>query len=137
MSEEIIGQVVEGKITNVTNFGAFVKLDNGEEGLIHISEIANEFVSNINDFVKVGDTHQVKVLSRNKKNKLELSLKQASGEPVKPKPVKERPAKLIEKTKNDGFEDKLHMFMKRSEEKHIDIRRNIKQKQGIAKKKKV
>ena len=55
-------------VNSITNFGAFVKLENGEEGLIHISEIANEFVTDINQFVKLGETIKVKVLTRNQKN---------------------------------------------------------------------
>ena len=69
------GDIVEGSVTNITKFGAFVKLNNSEEGLIHISEIANEFVNNVEDFVKVGQAIKVLVLGRSQKNKLELSLK--------------------------------------------------------------
>ena len=53
MADELIGHIVEGTITNVTNFGAFVSIDGGEEGLVHISEIANEFITDINQFVKM------------------------------------------------------------------------------------
>lgn len=129
-NESIIGEVVSGEITNVTNFGAFVRLENGEEGLVHISEIANEFVTDINSFVSVGDAIKVKVLSRNNKSKLELSMKQT-------KEKKAEPALFLhKKSKNSNFEDKLTQFLKRSEEKQIDIRRNLKQKQGITKKRK-
>ncbi len=142
MADEIIGKVVEGKITNVANFGAFVTLETGEDGLVHISEIANEFITNISDFVKVGDQVKVLVLARNEKKKLELSLKKVDAnatteskkdngntktdtKPVRPKP------------KSNNFEDKLGSFMKRSEERQIDIRRNLKNKQGITKRKRI
>ena len=128
MSEELIGKVVEGKVTNVTNFGAFVVLESGEEGLVHISEIANEFITDINQFVKVGDSVKVKVLTRNEKKKLELSIKQAS-----PKDVPEKVLFINKKSKNSNFEDRLNSFMKNSEERQIDIRRNLKNKQGIVK----
>jgi S1 RNA binding domain protein len=121
--------IVSGEVTNVTNFGAFVKVEAGEEGLVHISEIANEFVKDINEFVKVGDIIKVKVLGRNNKNKLELSIKKATeGEAPEPLFIKK-------KSSDNTFEDKLSQFLKRSEEKQIDIRRNLKQKQGISKKK--
>lgn len=132
-NDQLIGEIVKGEVTNVTNFGAFVKLADGEEGLVHISEIANEFVKDINDFVQLGQQIEVKVLARNKKNnKLELSIKQT-------KPVEEsngEPLFIRKKTKDQNFEDKMSQFLKKSEEKLIDVRRNLKNKQGISKKRK-
>jgi len=131
MSEEIIGQIVEGEVTNVTNFGAFVRLaESQEEGLVHISEVANEFITDIDRFVKVGDKVNVRVMSRNDKGKLELSIKRT-------KEKEEKPSLFInKKTKDNSFEEKMSQFLKRSEEKQIDIRRNLKNKQGISKKRK-
>ena len=127
--DEIIGQIVEGKVTNITNFGAFLKLQDGQDGLIHISEIADEFVNDISKFVNINDEVKVKVLSRNAKGKLELSLKQITKEEQDKKPIR-----LKAKEQNNGFEEIVTKFKKRSEEKQIDIRRNIKHKQGIQKK---
>ncbi|MFC1751855.1 S1 RNA-binding domain-containing protein [Thermoproteota archaeon] len=123
------GTIVEGQITHITNFGAFVRVEGGEEGLVHISEVANEYVTDINKHVKVGDKIQVKALGRNNRGKLELSIRKVeTGEPT--------PALFIhKKTSNSDFEDKITGFMKRSEEKLIDIRRNLKNKQGLGKKK--
>tara|TARA_Y100001968_G_scaffold273013_1_gene265555 strand:+ start:3029 stop:3460 length:432 start_codon:yes stop_codon:yes gene_type:complete len=132
--EEIIGKTVEGSITNITNFGAFVSIEGNEEGLVHISEIANEFISDISDFVSVGDKVKVKVLARNEKKKLELSIKKADGISEKA-PTKKVEKKEKTKPKNFGFEDKLTSFLKRSEERQIDIRRNLKNKQGLSKRK--
>jgi S1 RNA binding domain protein len=131
MAEEIIGKIVDGEVTNVTNFGAFVRMaESQEEGLVHISEVANEFITDIDKFVKVGDKVQVKVMSRNSKGKLELSIKRT-------KEKEEKPSLFInKKTKDTSFEDKMSQFLKRSEEKQIDIRRNMKNKQGISKKRK-
>lgn len=130
MSEELIGQIVNGEVTNVTNFGAFVKLENGEEGLVHISEVANQYVTEIGEFVALGDKVKVKVLKKNVKGKLELSIKQAEDK------EDEKGLFLHKRSRDEGFEDKLTLFMKKAEEKQIDIRRNIKHKQGISKKKK-
>jgi S1 RNA binding domain protein len=127
--KDIIGQVVDGTVTHITTFGAFVKLDNGEEGLVHISEIANEYVTEITAFVNIGEKIQVKVLNRNVKGKLDLSIKKVHET--------EKPALFLRrKTRNDDFESKIGLFLKKSEEKQIDIRRNLKQKQGIIKRKK-
>ena len=130
-SESLIGKIVEGKITNITNFGAFVKFPDGQDGLIHISEIANEFVTDITKFINIGDDVKVKVMSKNNKNKLELSIKKAEDQGSEKEEVF-----IPKKTKNNDFEDKVTKFMKRSEEKLIDIRRNLKNKQGITKKRK-
>ena len=132
--EDIIGKTVEGSITNITNFGAFVSIEGSEEGLVHISEIANEFITDISEFVSVGDKVKVKVLARNQKKKLELSIKQAEGVAEKPAPTKPE-KKEKGKQKNFDFEDKLNSFLKRSEERQIDIRRNLKNKQGLSKRK--
>jgi len=130
MTEELIGQTLDGDVTNVTRFGAFVRLQDGQEGLVHISEVANEFITDINAYVKAGDKVKVKVLSRNEKNQLELSIKRT-------KDKEQKPGLFINtRTKDNTFEERLTMFLKKSEEKQIDIRRNLKNKQGIAKKRK-
>ena len=57
------GSIYEGKVTGVTKFGAFVSFQGGKSGLVHISEIANTFVSDVGKHVSVGQTVKVKVLS--------------------------------------------------------------------------
>ena len=139
MTDEIIGKVVKGKVTNVAHFGAFIALETGEEGLVHISEIANEFITDINQFVKPGDEVKVKVLARNEKKKLELSIKQAEDKTpiktVRPSDKKSEDGTAPKKTKSANFEDKMTSFMKKSEERQIDLRRIMKKKQGITKRK--
>ena len=65
--EEVIeqGNIITVEVTSIADFGVFVKCSNNEEGLIHISEVANEFVTNINKYVTVGQKVKVKVLGRN------------------------------------------------------------------------
>ena len=123
------GNIIEVDVTNIADFGVFVRCANGEEGLIHISEVANEFVTNINKYVKLGEKVKVKVLGRNKKGKLEFSIK---------KVVDTKPKKALfirSSSENKEFEDVLTKFLKKSDEKQVDIRRNLKKKQGITKKK--
>ena len=110
MDDQKIGSVVEGEVTHITTFGAFVKLEDGEEGLVHISEIANEYVTDISNFVNVGDKVSVKVMARNQKNKLELSMKRS-----KPDFEEEAGLFMAKKTKNAAFEDRITSFLKRSE----------------------
>ena len=58
-----IGSVYPGKVTGITKFGVFVELEKGTTGLVHISEVSTNFVNDINDFVKLNDTVNVKVMS--------------------------------------------------------------------------
>lgn len=81
MSEEI-GSVVQGKVARIRNYGAFVELPSGEVGLVHISEISNEFVHSVTDYLSEGDSVTVKVLDRNEENKLNLSIKQVMPQDV-------------------------------------------------------
>mgnify|MGYP005774564595 CR=1 FL=1 len=97
------GKIVEGIVTGVTAYGIFVSFDEYYTGLIHISEISNKFVSNIHDYVDIGDTINVKVIDVNEKEgHLNLSIK---GINYKKNSIKKR-NKIIE-TKN-GFNTLLH-----------------------------
>ena len=71
-----VGQVVQGVVTGVQPYGAFVKVDNNTYGLIHISEISNHFVNDVHSFVNIGEKVVVKIIDiDNKNNQLRLSLK--------------------------------------------------------------
>src|SRR2546429_1156664 len=73
------GTVVEGTVVGITNFGAFVQIEGAGTGLVHISEIANEYVRDVNNHVKMNDKVKVKVLNVDSTNgKMDLSLKQAA-----------------------------------------------------------
>ena len=65
-----VGDIVEGKVTGITNFGAFVELPEGQTGLVHISEIAEVYVKEIKDFLKQNDLVKVKVISVEPKGKI-------------------------------------------------------------------
>ena len=71
-----VGSKVQGKVTGITNFGAFVELPEGVTGLVHISEVADSYVKDVNDHLKVGDQVEVKVISE-KEGKISLSIKKA------------------------------------------------------------
>ena len=124
---------VEGAITGITNFGAFVKIDDKTTGLVHISEIADTFVKDINSLYKVGDVVKVKILKIDDKGKLVLSIKKASPPSRAPKDDYRssgddfrRPKKqnVMEDSGPSTFEDKLARFMKDSEEIQLDARRS-------------
>ena len=76
MSEYKRGKIVKGTITGIENYGIFVSLDNFYSGLIHISEVSNEFVKSISDYGKVGETIYVKILDLDgNSNHAKLSIK--------------------------------------------------------------
>ncbi|MDO7908584.1 S1 domain-containing RNA-binding protein [Paenibacillus sp. JX-17] len=77
-----VGTKLEGKVTGITHFGAFVDLSGGVTGLVHISEIADNYVKDVNDHLKINDTVTVKVINVDKDGKIGLSIKQAVDKPA-------------------------------------------------------
>lgn len=109
------GAVLEGKVTGITKFGAFVGLPGDKSGLVHISEIANSYVSDINEHLKVGQTVKVKVIGIND-GKINLSIKKAQETQPAPQPRKSAPQRAGAKTdSSENFEDKLKKFMQESD----------------------
>ena len=88
--EPQVGSIVEGKVTSITKFGAFVALEGGKSGLVHISEIANSFVSDVHDFLQEGQTVKVMVLSA-ENGKINLSIKKTLPQPERTAPRAQRP----------------------------------------------
>ena len=131
-----IGAVVEGEVTGITNFGAFLQLPEGKVGLIHISEVSNVYVKDIHDFLKEHQKVKAKVLSIDARGKIALSLKQLEEKPETPaKPVRLKEAPVVEKraprqTGPLSFEDKLSKFMKDSDDRLLDLRRNRESTRG-------
>ena len=85
MANEIeVGAILEGKVTGITKFGAFVSLPGGKSGLVHISEIAYSYVSDVNDHLSEGQDVKVKVINIDDNNRINLSIKQAQPRPARP-----------------------------------------------------
>ena len=76
-----IGSILEGKVTGITKFGAFVSLGDGKSGLVHISEIANTYVSEVRDYVQDGQSVKVKVIGVTPDGKINLSMKRVEERP--------------------------------------------------------
>lgn len=106
------GAVAEGRITRVTDFGAFVQFENGESGLVHISQIAHSYVRNIHEHVREGNTVTVKVLGRDERGRLDLSIKELFEEPEE----NPRPPRAIGR-QSPQFEAKLRSFMRDAKER--------------------
>ncbi|MBG9977531.1 S1 domain-containing RNA-binding protein [Ruoffia tabacinasalis] len=99
MSVEV-GQKVSGKVTGITNFGAFVSLPENKSGLVHISEVSDGFVKDINDILSVGDEVTVKVLKITPDGKINLSIRKAN-EQEQPDQAASRPAPSRDKKPSD------------------------------------
>ena len=136
-----VGAVTEGKVTGITKFGAFVEIEKGVTGLVHISEISQSFVVDVSKILKCGETVKVKILSI-ENNKLSLSIKQAEQEQKQEEKIPSKnldfnqPKKEQEKNKSSNnnsalsFEDMLAKFKKNSEEKMSDIKKNLENKRS-------
>jgi|SRR5690625_547272 len=110
-----VGEVVEGTVTGITNFGAFVQLPEGKSGLVHISEISHDYVEKVTDYVKKSQKVKVKVLSITDDGKISLSMRKA--QPKTKQPVELDWKDPREEQKGMSFEDKLNQFLKDSNEK--------------------
>ena len=132
-----VGSIVEGEVTGITNFGAFLQLPEGKSGLIHISEVSNVYVKDVHDFLKERQKVKAKVVSIDARGKIGLSLKQLEEKPENPaKPVRPKennpvPEKKVSRQAAPlSFEDKLSKFMKDSDDRLLDLRRNTEAKRG-------
>ena len=122
-----VGSKTEGKVTGITNFGAFVDLGENQSGMVHISEVADSYVKDIHDVLKVGDTVKVLVLN-DKDGKIALSIKQASDKP-KPRHHERKPRQQPQHHA-ETFDDMMSGFMKESEERLSTLRKNTEGKRG-------
>ncbi|MBO5364888.1 MAG: S1 RNA-binding domain-containing protein [Clostridia bacterium] len=145
MQQIEVGLVVEGKVTGIAAFGAFVELEGGKTGLVHISEIASEYVNDINQHLKEGQVVKVKVIGTDK-GKISLSIKQteAAGNALKKERRNHRSKRqetrfkqerdpkqppeefeFAHKRKEDmSFDDMLQKFKQDSDEKFQDLKRS-------------
>lgn len=143
-----VGSKLQGKVTGITNFGAFVELPGGSTGLVHISEVADNYVKDINDHLKVGDEVTVKVINVENDGKIGLSIKKAIDRPDRPeRPERpERPRNTERPRQSDrprsrgnndfrnnnkeSFEQKMNRFLKDSEDRLSSLKRHTESKRG-------
>lgn len=169
-----VNEVLSGSVSAIMNFGAFISLEDGSTGLVHISEISKSFVKDVNDFLSVGQQVRVVAMATDHDGKKRLSMKKAdeilteNGDPnvnvlkvpskgldvnqekKQDKPKKNRVRKPddskvskqdlysqpppefddIRSSSTDDFEDRLSKYMKLSEERLIDVKRQSENKRG-------
>ena len=145
-----IGAIVEGKVTGITKFGAFVELPGGKTGMVHISEVSTAYVKEISDHLKENQMVKVKILKISPDGKVSLSIKkcmeagppaaQQEHRPSSPRPHSDhhhhRPFRdtgwqgkkpAAEAT---SFEDMLSRFKQSSEDKMSDLKRTLDMRKG-------
>ena len=127
-----VGSIVEGKVTGITKFGAFVSLPENKSGLVHISEIAYSYVNDVKDYLKEGQEVKVKVIGIDENGRINLSIKKAMDPPPRtggqgrsngarpsgPRGGSRRQAPAEPAT----FEDRLKQFMQASDSKLSELR---------------
>lgn len=139
-----VGDIVQGKVISIKEYGAFVRLESGESGMVHISEVASVYVKDINTYLEKDQEVRVKVISVSEDGKIGLSIKQAM-------PPEESARQQQERAKPEGgfqkpqrprrpqgqvwqgqvrheegpqtFEDMMARFKKTSDEKQSDLKR--------------
>ncbi len=133
--ELTVGQIVDGKITGITAFGVFLDIGEGKSGLVHISEVSRTYVSDLNEFVKIGDEVKAKILNIGEDGKISLSMKRAL-EPEKREPRERRERRPAAPPKPDNsfvwtpkknesasFEEMMNRFKQTSDEKFSDLKK--------------
>jgi S1 RNA binding domain protein len=113
-----VGAVVEGTVQRITPYGAFLQLEDGKVGLVHISEIDRNYVKNVEEHLRLNDKVQAKVVAIKEDGKIDLSIK-ALQDPA---------PRLDRRGKDPEFEQKLKRFMRQSEERQVDYKRAVENK---------
>lgn len=140
-----VGAIVEGKVTGISKFGAFVELSDGKVGMIHISEVSTDFVRDINDYLQKGQEVKAKVIGISEKNEIALSIKKLMPDkpnrtPTGPFNKKRFDSKVgrynnferkgTKQNSASSFEEMLSSFKHASEEKISDLKRTKESKRG-------
>ena len=132
-----VGNVFEGRVTGVKPFGAFVALPEGRVGMVHISEVSNEFVQDIATVLHDGDTVKVQVINVAPDGKIALSMKRLLPRPARENRGPARDAaprvwqpKAPARTDNMSFEDMMSRFKSQSEEKMADLDHETNNRRG-------
>ena len=139
MQQLTVGEIVEGKITGITNFGIFADLGKGKSGMVHISEVSRTYINDINELFKVGDVVKMKVMNVTEDGKISLSIKRALEPEKKPdEPKRPREARATreaakpaynsytwtpKKQEPASFEEMMNRFKQTSDEKFSDLKR--------------
>ncbi|MBQ2841473.1 MAG: S1 RNA-binding domain-containing protein [Clostridia bacterium] len=140
------GAILSGKVTGLTDFGAFVELEGGKTGMIHISEVASNYVKDIKDHLSVGQEVKAKIISISPEGKISLSIKRLEEQPKEQRPQRPQKPKSERRSspnvwngqksnapaegEKQSFEDMMARFKQVSDEKMTDLKRASDSKRG-------
>ncbi len=157
-----VGSILEGKVTGITKFGAFIELPGGKTGMVHISEVASSYVKEISDYLSMGQMAKVKVIGITPEGKVSLSIKQAAsaapqpaagpsrnhqggqpqgGERPQRAPYQRRAPREVSfgfdrrqpiTNENMSFEDMMSKFKQASDDKMSDLKKYTDMKRGTS-----
>ena len=154
-----VGSILEGRVTGITKFGAFIELPGGKTGMVHISEVASSYVKEITDYLSMNQMVKVKIIGITPEGKVSLSIKQAApASPTQdrqpaPRALRgqggDRPARPFQRraprevsygfdrrqpitNENMSFEDMMSKFKQASDDKMSDLKRYPDMKRGSA-----
>jgi len=113
-----VGGTIQGVVARIENYGAFLQLPDGRMGLVHISEIDRNYVKDVREHLREGDTVDAKVVAIKDDGKIDLSIK-ALQDPAPPRP---------RRGSDPAFEQMLKKFMRQSEERLVDYKRAVEHK---------
>lgn len=124
-----VGKIYEGKVTGITKFGAFVDLEKGKTGMVHISEVSSDYIEKVEDHLTLNQVVKVKVLNIDDKGKIALSIKQTQSRPNNKRfnNNNNRGGSNFKTKKREpaNFEDMLNKFMQTSDERMSDMKVNL------------
>ncbi|MBO5230804.1 MAG: S1 RNA-binding domain-containing protein [Clostridia bacterium] len=143
------GAIVSGKVTGLTDFGAFLELEGGKTGMIHISEVASNYVKDIREHISVGQEVKAKIISVSPEGKISLSIRKLNDQPKEKEQRPQRPQKPRSERRpanvwngqkssappageKQSFEDMMARFKQVSDEKMTDLKRASDSKRGSA-----
>ena len=143
------GAIVSGKVTGLTDFGAFLELEGGKTGMIHISEVASNYVKDIREHISVGQEVKAKIISVSPEGKISLSIRKLNDQPKEKEQRPQRPQKPRSERRpanvwngqkssappageKQSFEDMMARFKQVSDEKMSDLKRASDSKRGSA-----
>jgi len=124
-TEVKVGDIVKGTVEQILPYGAFVRLPTGQKAMIHISELAYEYVKKVEDILQLQQEVEAKVIKIDERGRIDLSLKQLQARVERPRQPRGAPASA-----GDDFEKKLASFLKASDQKLSDLNRKNKEGSG-------
>ena len=119
IAEIEVGATITGTVARIENYGAFLQLEDGRMGLVHISEIDRNYVKDVREHLREGDSVEAKVVAIKDDGKIDLSIKALQDPP---------PRRMDRRDRDPEFEQKLKRFMRQSEERQVDFKRSVEHK---------